>query len=158
MAPTGDGRTGGDRLTIRDVARDAGVSVATVSRVLAGTRPVGAETARTVREAAARLGYRPNQVARALRSRSTGTVGLVLPQITNPFFPSLVRELEHALHAEGHACPAPQVETIAMTHDQSVAKSELRADIVGFYAQMKTPDQHGIGLQLAALKSGTSGN
>ncbi|UQA97166.1 LacI family DNA-binding transcriptional regulator [Streptomyces halobius] len=90
-------------VTLRDVARASGCSVATVSRVLAGTRPVGAETTRTVREAAERLGYRPNQVARALRSRSTGTVGLVLPQITNPFFPALVRELEHALHAEGRA-------------------------------------------------------
>ncbi|MCZ1011292.1 LacI family DNA-binding transcriptional regulator [Streptomyces lydicus] len=74
-------------VTLRDVALASGCSIATVSRVLAGTRPVGAETARTVRAAAERLGYRPNQVARALRSRSTGTVGLVLPQITNPFFP-----------------------------------------------------------------------
>ncbi|QHC24265.1 LacI family DNA-binding transcriptional regulator [Streptomyces sp. GS7] len=90
-------------VTLRDVARASGCSVATVSRVLAGNRPVGAETARTVRQAAERLGYRPNHVARALRSRSTGIVGLVLPQITNPFFPSLVRELEHALHAEGRA-------------------------------------------------------
>ncbi|MFJ9407549.1 LacI family DNA-binding transcriptional regulator [Streptomyces sp. NPDC101393] len=90
-------------VTLRDVAHASGCSIATVSRVLAGTRPVGAETARTVREAAARLGYRPNQVARALRSRSTGIVGLVLPQITNPFFPALVRALEHALHAEGRA-------------------------------------------------------
>ncbi|MEV0300705.1 LacI family DNA-binding transcriptional regulator [Streptomyces prasinus] len=90
-------------VTLREVARASGCSVATVSRVLAGTRPVGAETARRVREAAEELGYRPNQVARALRSRSTGTIGLVLPQITNPFFPSLVREVEHALHAEGRA-------------------------------------------------------
>ncbi len=90
-------------VTLKDVALASGCSIATVSRVLAGTRPVGAETARIVREAAERLGYRPNHVARALRSRSTGTVGLVLPQITNPFFPTLVRELEHALHAEGRA-------------------------------------------------------
>ncbi|MFE6689149.1 LacI family DNA-binding transcriptional regulator [Streptomyces sp. NPDC057743] len=90
-------------VTLRDVARAAGCSVATVSRVLAGTRPVGAETARAVRQAADRLGYRPNEVARALRSRVTGTVGLVLPQIANPFFPSLVRELDRALHAEGRA-------------------------------------------------------
>ncbi|GGU49399.1 LacI family transcriptional regulator [Streptomyces albospinus] len=90
-------------VTLRDVARASGCSVATVSRVLAGTRPVGAETARTVREAAERLGYRPNHVARALRSRSTGIVGLVVPQIANPFFPSLVRELERALHAGGRA-------------------------------------------------------
>ncbi|MDC7335731.1 LacI family DNA-binding transcriptional regulator [Streptomyces lydicus] len=90
-------------VTLKDVALASGCSIATVSRVLAGTRPVGAETARTVRAAAEALGYRPNHVARALRSRSTGTVGLVLPQITNPFFPSLVRELEHALHAADRA-------------------------------------------------------
>ncbi|MEU3103418.1 LacI family DNA-binding transcriptional regulator [Streptomyces griseoflavus] len=90
-------------VTLKEVARAAGCSVATVSRVLGGTRPVGPEIALRVKEAAERLGYRPNQVARALRSRSTGTIGLVLPQITNPFFPSLVREVEHALHAEGRA-------------------------------------------------------
>ncbi|GAB3181437.1 LacI family DNA-binding transcriptional regulator [Streptomyces incanus] len=90
-------------VTLKEVARASGCSVATVSRVLAGTRPVGPEIAHRVREAAESLGYRPNQVARALRSRSTGTIGLVLPQITNPFFPSLVREVEHALHAEGRA-------------------------------------------------------
>lgn len=108
-APTGSGGPDEGSLetvaevTLKDVALASGCSIATVSRVLAGTRPVGAETARTVRAAAERLGYRPNEVARALRSRTTGTVGLVLPQITNPFFPSLVRELEHALHAEGRA-------------------------------------------------------
>ncbi|MFH8793580.1 LacI family DNA-binding transcriptional regulator [Streptomyces sp. NPDC017941] len=90
-------------VTLRDVARASGCSVATVSRVLAGTRPVGADTARRVRAAAEALGYRPNHAARALRSRATGTVGLVLPQITNPFYPALVRELAHALHAEGRA-------------------------------------------------------
>lgn len=90
-------------VTLRDVAHASGCSVSTVSRALAGTRPVGAETARRVREAVDRLGYRPNEVARALRSRSTGTVGLVLPQITNPFYPALVRELTHALHADERA-------------------------------------------------------
>nr|WP_206323883.1 LacI family DNA-binding transcriptional regulator [Streptomyces sp. HNM0574] len=88
---------------MRDVARASGCSVSTVSRVLTGNRPVGADAARRVREAAERLGYRPNQVARALRSRSTGTIGLVLPQITNPFYPALVRELTRALHADGRA-------------------------------------------------------
>lgn len=90
-------------VTLKDVARASGYSVATVSRVMGGTRPVGAETARHVRSIAERLGYRANHVARALRSRSTGTIGLVLPQITNPFFPALVRELEHAVHAGGRA-------------------------------------------------------
>ncbi|MGA5700501.1 LacI family DNA-binding transcriptional regulator [Peterkaempfera bronchialis] len=115
-------------VTLKDVARASGCSIATVSRVLAGTRPVGAETARKVRAAAESLGYRPNQVARALRSRSTGTIGLVLPQITNPFFPSLVREVEHALHAEGRAVlladcdddPAIEAARIAALLDRQV--------------------------------------
>nr|WP_274598954.1 LacI family DNA-binding transcriptional regulator [Streptomyces albus] len=88
---------------MRDVARASGYSVSTVSRVLAGSRPVGPAVARRVREAAEHLGYRPNQVARALRSRSTATVGLVLPQITNPFYPALVRELTHVLDERGRA-------------------------------------------------------
>ena len=115
-------------VTLRDVAHASGCSVATVSRVLAGTRPVGQDTARTVRAAAERLGYRPNQVARALRSRSTGTIGLVLPQITNPFFPSLVREVEHALHAGGRALlladcdddPATEADRISALLDRQV--------------------------------------
>ncbi len=89
--------------TLREVAEAVGCSVATVSRVLAGDRPVGPELARRVQEAARELGYLPNQVARALRSRSTATVGLVIPQITNPFFPALMREVEHALHDQGRA-------------------------------------------------------
>lgn len=93
----------GSDVTLRDVARASGCSVSTVSRVLSGSRPVGADAARRVREAAERLGYRPNQVARALRSRSTATVGLVLPQITNPFYPALVRELTHVLDERGRA-------------------------------------------------------
>ncbi|EPD91799.1 LacI family transcriptional regulator [Streptomyces albus] len=95
--------TPGSDITLRDVARASGYSVSTVSRVLSASRPVGAGTARRVREAAERLGYRPNQVARALRSRSTATVGLVLPQITNPFYPTLVRELTHVLDERGRA-------------------------------------------------------
>lgn len=89
--------------TLREVAEAVGCSVATVSRVLAGDRPVGPDLARRVQEAARDLGYTPNQVARALRSRSTHTVGLVLPQITNPFFPELMRAVEHALHDQGRA-------------------------------------------------------
>ncbi|QES45600.1 LacI family transcriptional regulator [Streptomyces venezuelae] len=112
-------------VTLRDVARASGCSVATVSRVLAGTRPVGAETARRVREAAEALGYRPNHAARALRSRSTGTVGLVLPQITNPFYPTLVRELTHALHAGGRAV------LLADCDDDPAAEAEYIADLLG---------------------------
>lgn len=112
-------------VTLKDVARASGCSIATVSRVLAGTRPVGAETAHRVRAAAEALGYRPNHAARALRSRATGTVGLVLPQITNPFYPTLVRALTHALHADG------RVVLLADCDDDPAAEAEHIADLLG---------------------------
>lgn len=90
-------------ITMRDVAEAAGVSVATVSRVLSGNRPVRPEIATSVREASERLGYRTHYVARALRRQSTQTVGMVVPYIANPFFPGVVQAVERSLHAGGHA-------------------------------------------------------
>ncbi len=83
-------------VTIRDVARRAGVGVATVSRVLNGTGYVKAETRERVLAAAAELGYVPSQLARGLVRRLSGTVGLVVPDITNPFFPLITRGVEDA--------------------------------------------------------------
>ncbi|MEA2612628.1 MAG: LacI family transcriptional regulator, partial [Chloroflexota bacterium] len=77
--------------TIGDVARRAGVSTATVSRVLAGVGRARPETRAKVREAARELGYRPSGVARSLKLRTTQTLGLIITDIENPFFPQLVR-------------------------------------------------------------------
>lgn len=85
------------RVTIRDVARAAGVSTASVSRALSGRRPVTPEVERAVRRAALTLGYQPNSVAQALRRQSTRIVGMVVPSIANPFFPHLVSAVEGAL-------------------------------------------------------------
>jgi LacI family transcriptional regulator len=92
----------GDRLvTIKDVARRAGVSTASVSRVISGGRSVTPEVAERVRRAAADLGYEVNSVGRSLRRRTTDTVGLVVADIDNPFFPMLIKALERALSAHG---------------------------------------------------------
>lgn len=81
-------------VTIRDVAVKAGVSVATASRVLSG-HPSTSEEARTaVSEAAHQLGFRPNAQARSLRKTSTQTIGLVLPDVRNPFFADLAHAVE----------------------------------------------------------------
>ncbi|MGC9530635.1 MAG: LacI family DNA-binding transcriptional regulator, partial [Candidatus Bipolaricaulaceae bacterium] len=82
--------------TIRDVAARAGVSVATVSHVINGTRKVAAETAGRVRRAMEELDYYPNAVAQSLRTRSTHVIGVVVSDITNPFFATLVRGAEDA--------------------------------------------------------------
>jgi DNA-binding LacI/PurR family transcriptional regulator len=80
--------------TIRDVASRARVSVATASNVVNGNRPVGQASRQRVVEAIATLGYRLDRSASALRGKSTRLVGMVVPDITNVFFASLVHGVE----------------------------------------------------------------
>jgi LacI family transcriptional regulator len=91
-----------DMATIRDVARLAGVSVATVSRVLNQNGYVNKETEQKVRRAIEQLRYEPNAVARGLAGKQTGTIALILPDITNPFFPEMARGVEDAAQAQGY--------------------------------------------------------
>jgi LacI family transcriptional regulator len=90
--------------TLRDVATAAGVHPATASRALnPETRIlVSEDTARRVTAAASRLGYRPNPVARSLRTRRSHTVGVLIPDLNNPLFPPIVRGLEDKLAAAGY--------------------------------------------------------
>ena len=92
--------------TLRDVATAAGVHPATVSRALnPETRAlVNAATARRVIKVADALGYRPNPIARQLKTAKSGTIGLVIPDLTNPFFPPIVRGIEDVLQPEGYSC------------------------------------------------------
>jgi LacI family transcriptional regulator len=85
------------RITIADVARHAGVSKTTVSHVLSRKRPVSVGTRERVEEAIRELGYRPDGVARSLRTRTTQTVALIIPDITNPYYPAVARGLEDGL-------------------------------------------------------------
>ncbi|WP_028280845.1 LacI family DNA-binding transcriptional regulator [Arthrobacter sp. H5] len=81
-------------LTIKDVAEKAGVSVGTASRVLSG-HPATSQEARTaVSDAVKELGFRPNAQARSLRKTTTQTIGLVLPDVRNPFFADLAHAVE----------------------------------------------------------------
>jgi LacI family transcriptional regulator len=88
---------------IADVARRAAVSTATVSRVLAGRGRARPETRERVFTAARELGYRPSGVARSLRQRATQTLGLIVTDIENPFFPQLARAVEDAARDQGYA-------------------------------------------------------
>lgn len=88
--------------TIRDVAKLAGVSVATVSRVLNKKGYVNQETALHVMKAIETLQYEPNAVARGLAGKKTGTIALILPDISNPFFPALARAVEDVAQEHGY--------------------------------------------------------
>lgn len=81
-------------ITIYDVAREASVSMATVSRVVNGNPNVKPATRKKVLEVISRLDYRPNAVARGLASKKTTTVGVIIPDITNMFFSSLARGID----------------------------------------------------------------
>lgn len=87
--------------TIRVVAEIAGVSTATVSRVINGTGPVSAEVRERVQRAIADLGYSPNAQARSLRTDSTRTIGLIVSSILNPFFTELARAAEDVASENG---------------------------------------------------------
>lgn len=88
--------------TMADVARRAGVSVATVSRALSGTRAVAPALRERVLAAAGELDYRVNLVGRALRMTRTSTVGLVVPDMDNPFFSALAQHLARAFSVSGY--------------------------------------------------------
>jgi LacI family transcriptional regulator len=96
--PMGTGRTP-DRATLKDVARRAGVHPGTASRALNDeTRAlVNAATADRVLAAAAALGYRPNPIARAMKTSRSYTVGVLIPDLTNPLFPPIVRGIQDRL-------------------------------------------------------------
>lgn len=86
---------------IADVAKDAGVSVATVSRALNSHPTVNAELAARVRDSAERLGYRPNGVARSLRRKSTDVIALIISDVSNPFFTAITRGVEDVAQRNG---------------------------------------------------------
>jgi LacI family transcriptional regulator len=88
--------------TIKDVAKHASVSVGTVSNVLAGSMTVGALVRARVDAAIAQLDYHPNQVARSLKVKTTKRLGLVVSDITNPFFAQVLRGAEDCALANGY--------------------------------------------------------
>jgi len=94
----------GGAVTLRDVARVAGVHPATVSRALnEETRAlVNEETARRVLKAAEKLDYRPNPIARGLKTNRSYTIGVLIPDLTNPLFPPILRGIEDRLETAGY--------------------------------------------------------
>jgi DNA-binding LacI/PurR family transcriptional regulator len=88
------------RITIRDVARAAGVSLSTVSRVLHGNPTVRPDLQERVLETVQRLNYQPNRMAQRLRSNASNIIGLVISDIENPFFTSIVRGVEDVAYGQ----------------------------------------------------------
>jgi LacI family transcriptional regulator len=98
----GDRRTATKAASIYDVARESGVSVFTVSAVVNNKAHVGKKLRERVEAAIQKLNYRPNLIARSLAKRQTHTIGMIVPDIVNPFFPMVVRGAEDALRQHGY--------------------------------------------------------
>lgn len=88
-------------ITIKDIARETGLSPATVARALGGAGPVRPETRRIVREAAARLGYVASSAARSMRNQSSNMVGLIMPDVVNRFYSEMAQAIAAACDERG---------------------------------------------------------
>lgn len=115
------------RITIDDVATHAGVHKATVSRALnARTRhQVNEKTVARVTAAAEELGYVPNAMARGLRTSNSMTVGVIIPDLTNPFFPPVIRGIENYLQPRGYTA------LLANTDDSEVIEQAALDSLLG---------------------------
>ena len=88
--------------TLKDVARETGLTVTTVSRVLNNRGYISEETREKVYEAMKKLNYRPNEVARSLSKKSTNTIGVIVPHIRHPYFSELISNLENEASKRGY--------------------------------------------------------
>ena len=114
---------------MRDVAKAAGVSTATVSNVLHGLRFVGPEKQQRVRDAIANLSYSPNRIAASLRSRRTRLIGVVLPDMTTSFFSATFRRIEElAADSDYQILLADSQEDTRREHERIQALIARQAD------------------------------
>ncbi len=108
--------------TIKEVAREAGVSVATVSRVFNEKGPVRDETRLRIQEVARRMGYAPHAMARSLITKKTGTLGVLLPDLYGEFFSEVIRGVDLAARRDGYHI------LVSSSHsDRSEVEAVLRA-------------------------------
>ncbi|MFD0314266.1 LacI family DNA-binding transcriptional regulator [Streptomyces flavalbus] len=138
--------------TMADVARSAGVSVATVSHVLNGTRPVLPHTRQAVLDAIDELGYTPNTLARSLVTSRTRSIGLAVSAISNPYFTEILQGVEASalergyglLIADPHDDPRHERKAVQLLHERRVdgmivAPSADPSDLLAYLGRHDVP-------------------
>ncbi|HCM25954.1 MAG: LacI family transcriptional regulator [Treponema sp. GWB1_62_6] len=136
--------------TIKDVARQSGVSVATVSRILNGLQGFSPETRARVEASIAELGYRPNAVARGLVNQSTGIIGVLLPCVTDKFATLLLQGIEDGARERGYSVIVCNTESNGnRTMEYLRVLEEQRVDGIVFASEWITDDY---GRELRAMK------
>jgi LacI family repressor for deo operon, udp, cdd, tsx, nupC, and nupG len=137
-------------VTIKMVAKEAGVSTATVSRVLSGASSVKAELDERVRRAVASLGYQPNSAARGLSIGSLRNIGIVMPDMTNPYFFHIVDQFSRGASAEGYRVLLAS--SYGDPEQELATAAELRAQVDGLVLLSSRIDAPGL-RQLARMEN-----
>ncbi|WP_432826302.1 LacI family DNA-binding transcriptional regulator [Dactylosporangium sp. CA-092794] len=125
-------------VTIRDVAELAGVSVSTVSNALSGQRVVSQVTRQRIQDAAQQLGYRPNTAAHSLRTGVHHAIGLVVPDVTNPFFAEIAHGAETAANALGWSVYLGNTELDEDREDNYLRRLATASDGILFFPTSNT--------------------
>ncbi|WP_435102499.1 LacI family DNA-binding transcriptional regulator [Arhodomonas sp. AD133] len=118
---------------LKDVAEAAGVSTTTVSHVINGTRRVSPATRERVRNAVARLGYRPDSIAQALKANRSRTIGMIVTSTNNPFFAGVIRGVEDGCFARGYSlvlCNADDVDDKQLAYLQTLRDKRIDGLVV----------------------------
>ncbi len=118
---------------LKDVAESAGVSTTTVSHVINGTRRVSPATRERVRDAVARLGYRPDSVAQALKANRSRTIGMIVTSTNNPFFAGVIRGVEDGCFARGYSlvlCNADDVDDKQLAYLETLRDKRIDGLVV----------------------------
>lgn len=121
------------KITIGDVAKEAGVSIATVSRVINGNYPVKESTRKKVQKVIDKMEFEPNVLARGLINQKSDTIGIIVPSITNLFFPSVVKAIEKTLRSKGYhiyLCDTDTDPSKEISYTKSLASRQVDGIIV----------------------------
>lgn len=128
--------------TIYDIAAEAGVSIATVSRVLRGESTVAAATRERVEDAIRRHDYRPSGIARGLAGSATKTIGIVLPRLTNPYYAMLFTGAQEEARSNGYALSMFTLTSMSSgASDPAQLLTERRLDGAVMYVEYQPPDE-----------------
>lgn len=125
-------------ITIKQIAKESGVSIATVSRVMNGTAPVSESTRERVMEVIQRHHYTPNAFARSLINRQSMTIGILIPDISNPYFSAMFTEFERAAHEAGYSV------LLCNTSFSAVHSQERTAREIDYFQMMLDKNVDGV--------------
>lgn len=128
-----------EAVTVRSVARAAGVSIATVSRVMAGSAVVSEERTQRVLQVARDLGYRPDPIARSLATGTSRRVAVIVPNLSNPYFYDIIRGIGRASTADGYTMTVADSMEDAATERTLIADMLQQADAMILVAPREDP-------------------